>query len=164
MPVYVVGRRLSRPLAPQSEVVVSIQLVPLGTLTIEIDQHTVLAGTPAGTRIVGEALSCHWVSDRVNARQHGKMGHDWLMVNGDGSVSVDARLLLMTDDDAPITITYRGKAAKAPAEGGVVFAAPVFETGDDRYFWLNGIQAVARGVREDKILTYDMYQLSDSTG
>ena len=137
----------------------SIELLPLGTLTIVIDQHAVVGATPAGTRIVGEALSCRWDSDRVAAQQHGKMSHDWLMVHNDGSVSVDARLLLMTDDGAPLTITYRGKAAKQPSEGGVVFTTPVFETGDERYSWLNGIQAVARGVREDRILTYEMYQL-----
>ncbi len=137
----------------------SIELLPLGTLTIVIDQHAVVGATPAGTRIVGEALSCRWDSDRVTAQQHGKMSHDWLMVHNDGSVSVDARLLLMTDDGAPLTITYRGKAAKQPSEGGVVFTTPVFETGDERYSWLNGIQAVARGVREDRILTYEMYQL-----
>jgi hypothetical protein len=138
---------------------VGIELLPLGTLTIVIDQHTVVGATPAGKRIVGEALSCHWVGDRVNAWQHGNMSHDWLMVHGDGSVSVDARLLLMTDDGAAITMTYRGKAAKPPAEGGVVFSTPVFETGDERYLWLNGIQAVAKGIREDKILTYEIYQL-----
>ncbi|MBA2414598.1 MAG: DUF3237 domain-containing protein [Geodermatophilaceae bacterium] len=137
-----------------------IDLLPLGTLTIEIDQHTVIAGTPAGTRIVGEALSCRWDSERVSARQHGKMAHDWLMLNADGSVSVDARLLLMTDDGAAITITYRGKAAKQPAEGGVLLTTPVFETGDERYLWLNGIQAVAKGVRDGAILTYEMYQLA----
>lgn len=138
----------------------SIELLSLGSLTIVIDQHTVVGGTPAGTRIVGEALSCHWAGDRVTAHEHGKMSHDWLMLHGDGSVSVDARLLLMTDDGAPITITYRGKAAKQPSEGGVVFTTPVFETGDERYLWLNGIQAVAKGVREDKLLTYEMYQLA----
>lgn len=138
----------------------SIELLPLGTLIIEIDRHTVVGATPAGTRIVGEALSCHWSSDRVHARQHGTMSHDWLMLNGDGSVSVDARLLLMTDDGAPITITYRGKAATQPAEGGVVFAAPVFETGDARYSWLNSIQAVAKGVRVDTLLTYEIYELA----
>lgn len=138
----------------------SIDLLPLGTLTIEIDQHTVIAGTPAGTRIVGEALSCRWDGERIQASQHGKMGHDWLLLNSDGSVSVDARLLMMTDDGAAFTIAYRGKAAKAPAEGGIVLATPVFETGDERYRWLNGIQAVAKGVRRDNTLTYEIYQLA----
>jgi hypothetical protein len=36
----------------------------------------------------------------------------------------------------------------------------VFETGDERYLWLNGIQAVAKGVRDGATLTYEMYQLA----
>ncbi len=67
----------------------SIDLLPLGTLTIEIDQHTVIPGTP-----------------------------------------------------------------------GILYTTPVFETGDERYRWLNGIQAVAKGVRVDKILTYEIYKIS----
>lgn len=137
----------------------SIELLPLGTLTIVIDQHTVVGATPAGTRIVGEALTCQLSGERINAQQHGKMSHDWLMVHSDGSMSVDARLLLMTDDGAAVTMTYRGRAAKQPSEGGIVFTTPQFETGDQRYLWLNGIQAVAKGVREDKVLTYEIYQL-----
>lgn len=137
----------------------SIELLPFGTLTIVIDQHTVVGATPAGTRIVGETLTCELVGDRIKAQQLGKMSHDWLMVHSDGSVSVDARLLMLTDDGAAVTMTYRGKAAKQPSEGGIVFTTPLFETGDQRYQWLNGIQAVARGVREDKVLTYEIYQL-----
>ncbi|MGI8721923.1 MAG: DUF3237 family protein [Geodermatophilaceae bacterium] len=81
----------------------------------------------------------------VTARQQGKMAHDWLMLNADGSVSVDGRLLLMTDDGAPITSTYRGKAAKPPAEGGVVLTTPVFETGNARQLWLNSVQCRGEG-------------------
>lgn len=66
----------------------------------------------------------------------------------------------MTDDGAPITITYRGKAAKPPSEGGIVFSTPVFETGEERYLWLNGIQAVSKGIRVDEVLTYELYQLA----
>ena len=103
----------------------TIELRPLGTLTIVIERHTVVGATPGGTRIVGEARSCRWVGDRVNAREHGTMSHDWLTVHPDGSVSVDARLLLVTDDGAPLTMTYRGKAATQPSEGGVVYTTPV---------------------------------------
>ncbi|MGI8721932.1 MAG: DUF3237 domain-containing protein [Geodermatophilaceae bacterium] len=138
----------------------SIELLSLGTLTIEIEQHTRVGATPAGTRIVGEARSCRWVSDTINASQHGRMSHDWLTLHPDGSVSVDARLLLMTDDGAPITITYRGKSDRAPAEGGVIFTTPVFETGDECYLWLNRIQGVAKGTRVGGTLTYEMYQLA----
>jgi hypothetical protein len=137
----------------------TIALEPLGTLTITIDQHTSIGQTPAGIRIVGEVLDCEWRSERVTARAHGKMSHDWLMELADGSVSIDARLLLMTDDGVPIGITYRGKADRQPKDGGVIFITPVFETSDERYTWLNGVQAVARGVRSDRVLVYELYGL-----
>lgn len=137
----------------------SIELAPLGTITIQIDQHTRLGRTPAGVRIVGEVLHCRWDSDRVTATEHGKMSHDWLMEHTDGSISIDARLLMMTDDGAAIGITYRGKADRQPKDGGIIFTTPVFETGDERYLWLNGIQAVARGIRTDAVLVYELYEL-----
>ena len=140
----------------------SIELVPLGTLTIQIDRHTVIGRTPAGVRFVGEVRDCEWVGDRVRARAHGKMSHDWLLENADGSVSVDARLLLITDDGAPIGVTYRGKAARQPRDGGIVYTTPVFETGDERYAWLNGVQAVGRGVRTDQVLVYELYELTSA--
>jgi len=140
----------------------SIQLEPLGTITIQIDQHTRIGRTPAGVRIVGEVLDCEWRSEHLVARAHGKMSHDWLMEHADGSVSIDARLLLMTEDGAPIGITYRGKADRQPKDGGVIFTTPVFETGDERYLWLNGVQAVARGVRTGQELVYELYRLTSA--
>lgn len=137
----------------------SITLVPLGTLTIDIDRHTTVGPTPAGIRIVGEVLHCRWEGDRVRAREHGKMSHDWLLEHADGSVSIDARLLMMTDDGAPVGITYRGKADRQPRDGGVILTTPVFETGDERYRWLNAIQAVARGIRTDTVLSYELFEL-----
>jgi hypothetical protein len=38
-----------------------------------------------------------------------------------------------------IAMTYRGKADKPPAEGGVIYTAPTFETDDERYAWLNRV-------------------------
>ena len=40
---------------------------------------------------------------------------------------------------AVIAMTYRGKADKPPAEGGVIYTAPTFETDDERYAWLNRV-------------------------
>lgn len=142
----------------------SIGLEPMGRLVIGIRRHTEVGRTPAGLRIVGEVGTCRWESERVTAREHGQMSHDWLIENSDGSVSIDARLLLVTDDGAHIAITYRGKASCQPRLGGVVFTAPVFETGDPRYAWLNGVQAVARGIRTDQVLVYELYALTSAPG
>jgi hypothetical protein len=80
-------------------------------------------------------------------------------LHADGSVSVDARILLLTDDGATIALTYRGKAAKPPADGGIVYTAPTFETDDERYAWLNAVQALGKGRRAGNVLVYELYEV-----
>jgi Protein of unknown function (DUF3237) len=138
---------------------VPLELVPLGTITIGIKQHTVIGGIAAGSRIVGEAADCVWEGDRVQARQWGDASSDWLIQHPDGTVSVDARLLFVTADGAHIAMMYRGRAAAAPITGAAVYTTPTFETDDPRYAWLNGVQAVAKGLRVGSVLTYELYEL-----
>ena len=40
-----------------------------------------------------------------------------------------------------------------------IYAAPLYETGDERYAWLNRIQAVAKGALDGQSLTYEIYEL-----
>lgn len=141
-----------------------IALEPLGRMTIGIRQHTEVGWTPGGLRIVGEVDTCRWESERVNASAHGLMSHDWLVEHPDGSVGIDARLLMVTDDGAHVAVAYRGRADRQPRLGGIIFTAPTFETGDDRYAWLNRVQGVARGVRTGQVLVYDLYALTSAPG
>lgn len=136
-----------------------IELEPLGTLTITIEQQTLLRTTPQGGLLVGEAADCRWEGDRVRARQLGRSASDWVRLHANGSVSVDARILLRTDDGATIALTYRGKAAEPPAEGGIVYTAPTFETDDERYAWLNAVQAIGKGRRAGNVLVYELYEV-----
>jgi hypothetical protein len=41
----------------------------------------------------------------------------------------------------------------------VARCAPVFETGDERYAWLNTIQAVGIGGLDGTAVVYDIYEL-----
>lgn len=136
----------------------SIDLVPLATLRITIAGQTRLDGLPAGSRLIGEAATCELDGERVRASQAGTSS-DWLTLHGDGSVSVDARLLLRTSDDRGLTITYRGKAAGLPVTGAPVFVTPTFETDDPELAWLNTIQAVGKGIRDGSQLVYELYEL-----
>ncbi|WP_219415317.1 DUF3237 domain-containing protein [Pseudonocardia nigra] len=136
-----------------------IELEPLGTLTISIEQQTVVRGTPQGGLLIGEAADCRWEGDRVWARQLGRSASDWVRFHSDGSMGVDARILLRTDDGATIAMTYRGRAARPPGEGGIVYTAPTFETDDERYGWLNAVQAVGKGQRTGNTLVYELYAL-----
>ena len=137
----------------------ALELEPLGTLTITIAMQTYLSETPLGGRLVGEAGTCRWEGPRVQASQLGQSASDWVRVNHDRSVQVDARILLRTDDGAAVAMTYQGKADRPPAEGGVIYTAPTFETDDHRYAWLNSIQAVAKGKRTGSLLVYELYAL-----
>jgi hypothetical protein len=136
-----------------------IELAPLGTLTVDIARQFTLPETGRGGRLIGEAGELRWEGDRVTARQEGASSGDWVRLNPDGTVDVDARLLLRTDDGALIAMTYRGKADRPPAQGGVVWTAPTFETDDERYAWLNTVQAVGKGVRTGSVLVYELYEL-----
>jgi hypothetical protein len=43
------------------------------------------------------------------------------------------------------------------ADGADIVTAPTFETNDDRYRWLNHVQAVAKGRRIGPDLVYELY-------
>jgi hypothetical protein len=136
----------------------TLRLRPLATLTIIIAQHTRIDGVPAHARVIGEAASCELVGDRINASQAGGSS-DWLTVHADGSVSVDARLLLATPAGHHLTVTYRGRAENMPATGAPVYITPTFETDDPELRWLNRVQAVGKGIRDGTTLIYDIYEL-----
>lgn len=137
----------------------TLELLPLATLHIAIVRQTLISDLPAGRRFVGEAADSSLSGPRVRARQWGQATSDWVTIHADDSVSVDARLLFVTDDGAHLAMTYRGKATAPPATGAPVYVTPTFETDDPRYRWLNHVQAVAKGRRDGTDLTYEIYEL-----
>jgi hypothetical protein len=82
------------------------------------------------------------------------VGGDWITRRSDGVAELDVRALLRTDDGAEILISYGGRRhdqSLGPlgelAEGELYFRTqPTFETGDERYAWLNRIVAVGVGL------------------
>ena len=39
-----------------------------------------------------------------------------------------------------------------------IYVAPLFETGDPRYSWLNSIQAVGKGLLDGNRLSYEWFE------
>ena len=84
-------------------------------------------------------------------------GGDWLLRGADGIGRVDYRATLETDDGAQIYLQLHGisrtdptrppRPEGEPAEYGdrYYMVAPRFETGDERYAWLNGLVCVGEG-------------------
>lgn len=122
-----------------------IELVPLFSATLGVAPPLMLGNGPAGTRVVGEIISANVEGERLRATQAGAAAADWMVRTGSIAV-VDVRLTLRTHDDALIYMTYGGRLDLAsPPDKMFAYVAPTFETGDERYAWLNGIQAVGKG-------------------
>mgnify|MGYP003694488805 CR=1 FL=1 len=78
----------------------------------------------------------------------------------DGSLQIDVRVTLVTDDGASILMQYKGIGTPDADGHRELRTAPQFETGDDRSSWLNDVQAVGIGKLDGTArCRYDLYQL-----
>ena len=134
------------------------ELVSMGTITVQLGQRIEVGSGPKGTRLVVDVESIEVESDRVKASLAATDAADWLTLSEDGSIGcVDVRFTLKTDDGAYIYVEYAGRADMA---NGLIATAPTFQTGDERYAWLNKIQAVGAGALEGNgRLIYSLYEV-----
>ena len=136
-----------------------MELIPLGVMTTQLRKPYKLAKTPAGDRLIHEVESGTFTGDRLSAVMHGSSSADWLTVGPDGTATLDVRSVLRTHDDAYVFLHYSGRVDVSNGFGAPLCAAPLFETGDDRYRWLNRVQAVAKGVLDGLTLTYEVCEV-----
>jgi hypothetical protein len=139
----------------------AIELVPLCTASIKLAEPFFVPDTPLGTRVIAECLSFDVAGDRITAHMKGGAAADWLTLDGRLQGTLDVRVLLETDDEAPVFVSYRGRIDLAAGpDAATSYAAPLFDTGDERYLWLNSIQAIAKGTVSDggATLVYDIYE------
>jgi len=134
----------------------SVDLVPLCHASVSLAPPMVLESTPSGTRYIVEVKAARFEGERLKGSMKGSAAADWLTVSPDGGTgTLDVRATLETDDGALIFTHYRGRVDLSKGPGNApVYGAPLYDTGDPRYAWLNKIQAVAKGV-----ITADMSQL-----
>lgn len=141
-----------------------IELVPLCTARVEV-LPTLSVGTgPAGDRSVGQLQSVTLTGARMNATLAGAAAADWMVRTGTVAV-IDVRMTLRTDDGALVYVTYGGRLDLANRANGLhAMVAPTFETGDERYAWLNGVQAVGKGKLSpaadgSTVIDYEFYEV-----
>jgi hypothetical protein len=132
----------------------------IGTLSANTSEveRPVVAGGPLGTKVAVTVSGGSFVGPKINATTpDGVAAGDWLTVLADGTFSLDVRLSLRTDDGADIYVTYTGFGK--PNEDGTasIRTSPRFETGDERYAWLNGLYCVALGTTTPDGVEYDVY-------
>ena len=134
----------------------TLELVPLGRMTITLREPVLLPGVPAGTRLIAEVADARIDGERLSGSAKGSANADWLTIGHDGTAALDVRALLETDDGALVYIQYTGRLHLAER---TAYATPLFETGDERYTWLNAVQAVGKGRTDGTTLVYDLVEL-----
>ena len=143
----------------------AIELVPLCTLRVQLNQPIEVGAGCAGTRLIVEVASIQAKGDRLRAEMMGAAVADWVLIGPDGTGTLDVRATLRTDDGAIIFVQYNGKMtgdwSQGPQLPATIYVAPRFETCDERYLWLNRIQAIGKGtLHEDGLsLDYEWYEV-----
>jgi hypothetical protein len=136
-----------------------ITLEPLATFTMTMKKPLLVPNSPAGSRVIVEFTEIVVEGPRLKAKAVGPCG-DWLRVGPENTASLDFRFTLQTQDGAIIFVEAMGRTdATKFATGGDVLFAPVFETGDARYAWLNKVQAVAKGQAHGDVVTFEVSEV-----
>jgi hypothetical protein len=129
-------------------------------LTAQLAAPLPTGGGPQGPRVIYGVTGGTFEGPKLRGTLEG-VGGDWLTLRPDGSFKLDVRATLRTEDGAAILMTYTGIGR--PGDGQpVIRTAPLFETGDARYTWLNIVQAVGIGggtPGPPPGVSYDIYAL-----
>lgn len=149
-----------------------MKLEPLMTYKAELGPPHEVGTGPGGTRRIVPVTGGRFEGPKLKGRILPEAGADWLMIGADGVGRLDVRGTFETDDGAFLYVRYRGvlhlneKVANALAgEGSTEYGdtyfmtQPVFETGDERYAWLNSVVAVAEGRVLPAAVEYRVHQL-----
>ncbi len=129
------------------------ELVPLCTLTVTLAEPI----NVSPSLVIGEVTGLRAEGERLNASMKGNAAADWLRIGPDGVGTLDVKATLETDDGAIVHATYSGRLL---LDTMTVYAAPLFHTGDERYAWLNRIQAVSKGAfQPDGTLVYQIFEV-----
>jgi hypothetical protein len=160
---------------PRVKAIAAPTLQPLFDIVIDLDPRVVFGPGPIGQRVLFGAAGGTFVGDDL----HGEVvpgGGDWALFRSDGSMVVDVRLTLRTDDGALIYMSYGGRYV-TPVEARADMADPearhlvdparyyfrtnpVFETGSERYAWVNDVMCVGAGYIVDGGIAYKVLKVA----
>ncbi|KHL18075.1 UNVERIFIED_CONTAM: hypothetical protein LK11_08560 [Mumia flava] len=117
-------------------------------IVVDLEQPLSFGRGPQGRRILFGAAGGSFVGPRMRGTVS-PGGGDWTTFDDDGTMRLDVRLALVTDDGARILATYHGVRA------GDYFRTVVrFETGAEPYAWLNEVVALGSGYLVDDGVAY----------
>lgn len=130
---------------------------------------------PLGRRILNSIAAGSFEGSKLRGNLVPGTG-DWMLIRRDGVMVVDARVVLKTDDDAIIHMSYGGRIsipskllqdARDPDRRHLIDPAeyyfrttPIFETGAAQYAWLNNVVCLGVGrLEQGRGVSYDIFQV-----
>lgn len=113
---------------------------------------------PSGRQLIGQITTSRWTGQRFEAVQVGG-GADWMYYHEDDLAAPHVQLALETVDSATVLVRYTGRSDRRTDQ---ITNVMLFETGDDRYAWMNRVLTLARGRFDATTSTvhYDVYEVA----
>ena len=148
----------------------SLQAEFLCDLNADLEAPQLIGTTPRGTRRIVYVKGGTFEGPKLKGTVL-PGGGDWVLVRPDGASELDVRGTLQTDDgefiyvhyhgifDAPPDILQRFRQGERDIDPSLYYfrTSPVFETGSDKYGWLNRIVTVGVGRRTPTGVAYRIY-------
>jgi hypothetical protein len=128
--------------------------------TIDVASPKIIGRTPTGERRVVQILL-----GRFDGRISGEVlpgGADYQIITPEGISYLNAHYMIRTDDGALILVRNRGIRHGVVGDDPSKYyfrSTPQFETGDERYYWLNQIIAICSGARTPSSVLLDFYEV-----
>jgi len=148
-----------------------LRLEPLLKADISLAAPQELGESPLGRRRIINITGGTFRGERLS----GKVlpgGADWQVIRTDGVADLDARYTLETSDGALIYVRNHGyrhgpaDVLKKLSSGEDVDPSlyymrttPLFETGDQRYAWLNRLVCVGTGARKKSSVHLEIFEV-----
>src|SRR3954467_14001134 len=148
-----------------------MQLAPLFRADITLAPAQELGEGPHGRRRVIPITGGQFRGERLSGRVL-PGGADWQVIRADGVAELDARYPLETADGALVYVrnfgyrhgpaeVMRRLAAGEPVDPALYYmrTTPRFETGAERYQWLNRLICVASGARRAAAVELEVFEV-----
>ena len=142
----------------------------LFTIRISVDELCDIGSTPFGTRHIDMLGEGSFDGPKLKGVVIG--GMDQKIFRSDGAMNPNVRLVLKTDDEALIYMSYTGirhgskEVMERIASGEEVGSSeyylrntPYFETSAPQYDWINRIVSVGVGRRMPDHAAYDIFEI-----
>ncbi|MQA81614.1 MAG: DUF3237 family protein [Streptosporangiales bacterium] len=160
---------------PRVKNIDEITMTHLFDVVIDLNPRLNIGSGPLGERVLFGAAGGSFEGPRLRGEVLAG-GGDWALFRADGTMTLDVRLTLRTHDAALVQMSYGGRWV-TPPELRADLADPVqryrvdparyyfrtnplFETGDQRYAWLNDIVCIGSGYLVEGGIAYKVSQMA----